>query len=176
MDYFLSERVVPLNFWCRRLRWGHRSVCRASWPWISRLPPGPCGSWGTCSSGSTTPCSTGPPTGWASPRPSSPPRSAFPRLGSCGICFFRGCNEQKLHLVTNVVWFHLQPIRSSRVTLQELALHVHISHLLRGFLVSTQRLHWTKASFQAAFRFDMAGFTPTAALWRIIAVFILFVI
>uniref|UniRef100_A0A3B3BED7 Cathepsin D-like n=1 Tax=Oryzias melastigma TaxID=30732 RepID=A0A3B3BED7_ORYME len=57
-------------FSCRSLRWARPSVCQASWPWTSPLRPGRSGSWETSSSGSTTPCLIGTPTGWASPLPS----------------------------------------------------------------------------------------------------------
>lgn len=56
----------------RRPSWGNRSACLVSWQWTSRLPRGPCGSWATSSSESTTLCLTGMQTEWGLPLPSKP--------------------------------------------------------------------------------------------------------
>lgn len=107
---FLCVWRLSLSRWVRLER---PSAWAASWAWTSPPPPGRCGSWETCSSARTTPCSTGTTTGWASPRPSDgdTPSNAklrnnnkdLPELITVAVCVFDMKREWNW---SGISWFY----------------------------------------------------------------------
>lgn len=132
-------------FWCRSLSWVDQSVCQASWPWISRLPQGPCGSWEMYSSGGTTLCSTETPIVWGLPPPSRLLNSCLCEIHCSVLMFFLTftSHRAKLNFIVIVALVHLQQSKALNgccTSLQDLACHINIS--LRMFILFVYIRKW----------------------------------